>query len=534
MAEKSMVKSAFHLTFGTLISRIIGILYVFLFSRLVDPEGLALYSYAYIPYAIFLDLATLGIPTGITRYIAEQPEENKLRFSRYLYDRIKWVSFLLGLVMFFSLFLLSTPMAYAIIGGKDSGMNRVEDVSIVIKLISTALLIIPNLSLIRGIFNGLKQTRMTARSQVIEQVVRVSIILVSAYVFIQVFGRSYRPAIYVSVLAAVISGLFTFIVMFIRYNRLRGEEKTFHWEISTRKLIRQIFSYALPAVMITLLFGGFNLTDTLTFNLAFRLGGHPQSEIQYATYIFEVQKLINLPLAFGVSLGTSFMVHVKGKQIGQASVVKRQINHSLEMLLFVLMPIVILLMVFSREIYVLLFNGTVYGPKILFNAAPLILPMGILHVFSGVMQRLNREWAFIRRLLVGMAIKLVLNIPLIIYFGTDGAILSSFLGWFFPVVLNGREIIQSSYETRRFSLRRMVIIALISAVLGGIIGGMNQLVSFPSRNRIWLLFVLGGMSSLYLILYLWGCYTLGILDCLFGRTLNIREILHDKGILNDE
>lgn len=526
MAEKSMVKSAFNLTFGTLASRLIGILYVFLFSRFVSPEGLALYSYAYIPYAIFLDLATLGIPTGITRLIAEQKEEEKIEFSRHLYNRIRGVSFMLGLLMFLTLFLLSTPLAYLIIGGRETVTNRLADVSFVIRLISLALLIIPNLSLIRGIFNGLKQTQITARSQVIEQMIRVSMILVSAYLIIRVFHQKYPLAIYLAVLAASISGFVTYLIMYVKYKRLQDQDVSRDFSLSTRQLIRHVFSYALPAVFITLLFGLFSLTDTLTFNGAFALGGHPHSEIQYATYVFEVQKLINLPLAFGISLGTAFMVYIKDQQ--DVRMIEKQLKRSLEILFFIFMPLLLMMMVFADDIYNILFASTSYGPNILLSSAPLMLPIGILHVLSGIMQRLNFEWVFIRRLLIGIVLKLSLNVPLIVYFGTDGAILSSFVGWMVPVLLNLRFIFRRLQVNRRFSIRRFVTITLIGGLAALIVSLIDRIIPLPTTHRWWLFLKFGGMSSLYLILYLGGCYAFGIIDCIFGRSLNIREFIVEK------
>ena len=482
-----------------------------------------------VPYGIFLDLATLGIPTGITRLIAEQQEEHKLGYSQYLYQRIRRVSLLLGFVMFLILFLLSTPLAYIIIGGKEDVTNSIQDVRLVIQMISLALLIIPNLSLLRGIFNGLKQTEQTARSQVIEQVIRVGMILISAYLIIKIFNGSYRPVIYLSVLAASISGALTFVILRLKYRRLKKPDLDMTFSISTKRFLKQVFAYALPAVFITLLLGLFNLTDTLTFNWAFSLGHHPASEAQYATYIFEVQKLVYLPIAFGVSLGTSFMVYANNENTHPK--LHQQMTRAIEILCFILMPIILLFMVFSHEIYRILFGNTLYGPDILQSAAPLILPFALLHVLSGMMQRLHKEWIFIRHLLLGVFIKLLFNVPLIIRFETNGAILSSFIGYMVPVVLNLFVLIRDLELNMTYTLRRLVIITILSIGLAtpfSLIQGYFLKPTFPFIVR---LIVLGGMSLVYLILYLLGCYGLGLIDCLFNTRITLRQLIKGEWLI---
>ncbi|HEY8436440.1 MAG TPA: polysaccharide biosynthesis protein [Haloplasmataceae bacterium] len=518
--ERSLVKSAFRLTAGVFISRIIGMLYVFLFARLVVPEGLALYSYAYIPYGLFLDLATLGIPTGMTRLIAEQREEEKIAFSAWLYRRVRRLSFFFGVAMFLTLFWLSFPLAHLIVGGRAEVENRVEDVRLVIQLISLALLIIPNLSLLRGIFNGLKRTSVTAFSQVFEQIVRVGFILISAYVLTRFFDVSYRPVVALAVLAASLSGAVTWFILSLHYRRLRQSIAGNRGGKPMILPIKRILAYALPAVLITFLFGVFNLVDTLTFNRAFSFGGHAHSEVQYATYTFEVQKLVYLPLSLGVSFGTSFMVHGEDHRSDR---LRHQITQAIEMVFFVLWPIILLLMVFSKEVYHLLFGTTIYGPQILFTAAPLILPFALLHLFSGIMQRLDREWTFIRYLLIGVVLKVVLNIPLLMMFETSGAILSSYLGFMVPVGLSGIRVVREQQLKTTFMVRRLVALTLIGIILSGLFWRIKAMFSIDDWSRWWQVLAVGGLASLYSILYLLGCYGLGVLDCLFHRRLDLHD-----------
>ena len=65
------MKGAFIATFGVVITKIIGILYVIPFYKIIGEQGGALYGYAYNIYSIFLGISTAGIPLAISKITSE-------------------------------------------------------------------------------------------------------------------------------------------------------------------------------------------------------------------------------------------------------------------------------------------------------------------------------------------------------------------------------------------------------------------------------------------------------------------------------
>ena len=63
-----------------------------------------------------------------------------------------------------------------------SGGHSVAEVSLVIKAISFCLIIIPFLSVLRGYLQGHKFIAPTSFSQVLEQIVRIVIVLAGSYI----------------------------------------------------------------------------------------------------------------------------------------------------------------------------------------------------------------------------------------------------------------------------------------------------------------------------------------------------------------
>ena len=69
--SSKLLKGTFILTLGMVLSKVLGLLYVIPFNAIVGAEGLSLYQYAYVPYTIFLSIATGGLPLAVSKFFAK-------------------------------------------------------------------------------------------------------------------------------------------------------------------------------------------------------------------------------------------------------------------------------------------------------------------------------------------------------------------------------------------------------------------------------------------------------------------------------
>ena len=58
MSDSKFLRGTLIVTLGTFLVKFLGMIYVFPFHALVGTEGGTLYTYGYIPYTIFLSIAT--------------------------------------------------------------------------------------------------------------------------------------------------------------------------------------------------------------------------------------------------------------------------------------------------------------------------------------------------------------------------------------------------------------------------------------------------------------------------------------------
>ena len=68
LRKSSFVEGTFIATFCIVLVKIMGMLYVIPFYKMVGTQGAALYAYAYSIYNMFLDISTVGLPIAISKY----------------------------------------------------------------------------------------------------------------------------------------------------------------------------------------------------------------------------------------------------------------------------------------------------------------------------------------------------------------------------------------------------------------------------------------------------------------------------------
>ena len=189
MKKNNFIQGAFIATFGIVMTKIIGILYVIPFYQIIGDKGGALYGYAYNIYNIFLNISYAGIPIAMSKITSEYNALGLYEDKKQAFKIGIKIALILSVISFLILFIFAPFISYLIIGNVDGGNTR-EEIALVIRIISTAMLIVPVLSIYRGYFQGHKYIKPTSISQIIEQIFRVIVILGGSYLALKVFNLS--------------------------------------------------------------------------------------------------------------------------------------------------------------------------------------------------------------------------------------------------------------------------------------------------------------------------------------------------------
>ena len=249
MKKNSFMQGAFIATFGIVLCKIMGILYVIPFHSVIGEQGGALYGYAYNIYSIFLSVSQAGIPLAMSKIISEYYTLGYFNAKERAFKIGKTFLFIIGFLCFLILFIFADQIGHMIIGNVEGGNTR-EDIAFVIRVISTAILIIPSLSVTRGYFQGHRFITPTSISQILEQLTRVLIIVIGSFLMYRVLHMSLKATVGVAVFAATVGGMVSYGYLlwkqkknkkeFVKYDKKLKEPKITNKEITYQNQRREI------------------------------------------------------------------------------------------------------------------------------------------------------------------------------------------------------------------------------------------------------------------------------------------------------
>ena len=84
-AEKSFISGALILSLGGLFAKILGALYRIPLTNIIGSYGMGLYQLVFPPYILFLTIAQAGIPTALSKLIAENNQLGRQDESRKVF-----------------------------------------------------------------------------------------------------------------------------------------------------------------------------------------------------------------------------------------------------------------------------------------------------------------------------------------------------------------------------------------------------------------------------------------------------------------
>ena len=266
LKRSNFLEGAFIATFCIIITKIIGVLYVIPFYKIIGEQGGTLYGYAYNIYNVFLIVSSAGIPLAISKLTSEYNTLNMHEKKIRMYQIATKIIMIFSVVAFLTCFIFAPQLSNLIIGELEGG-NTLKDVTFVIRLISFALLIIPFLSIERGYLQGHRYIKEPSISQVIEQMVRISVIIIGSYLCTYIFKLPVRYAVGISVFAACLGGIATYIYL---NNIIKKNKKQIGFDIKPKtsneedkEITKKIIFYSIPFVIISLANTLYTSTDMI-------------------------------------------------------------------------------------------------------------------------------------------------------------------------------------------------------------------------------------------------------------------------------
>ncbi|MBM6728194.1 oligosaccharide flippase family protein [Lactobacillus ingluviei] len=422
-----MLSGSAWMTAGSITSRILGAIYIIPWTTWLgaySTQANALYAQGYNIYSMALTIATAGIPSAISKLVAHYNGIDEYEVSRRLYRSGMYVSMAMGIVC-------ATVMLF----GANLLNNGDANVTPVIQSLAWAVLVIPPMSITRGFLQGYNWMAPSAFSQFIEQLFRVVYMLAATYFIMKLQPTHWVQAVTQSTFAAFIGALGAILVLGAAYLRRLGYMRRLaaagkqDQSVQTRKLIFKIIYQSIPFIVIEAGIAIFQLIDQYSFKRILTLmGGFSNYEINtiYALFAFNANKLYMIVISLASAMAaTAIPLMAMARAQNDQQSMRDQIENGLLLFYFVMIPASLGMAAVAQQVYTVFYRYDAAGVTILEFASFMAIPLGLYTVGAAMMQGLSENKKMMKFLAIGIGLKLILQVPLVMFLKGMGPLLAT-------------------------------------------------------------------------------------------------------------
>lgn len=431
------------------------------------PEANALFGMGYEIYALFLLIATVGIPIAVAKQIAKYNTLKQEELSFYLVRKVLQFMLLLGLL--FAGLMFGLAPVFADMSG--SGQELIP----VLRSLTLAVLVFPAMSVLRGFFQGFNKLYPSALSQVAEQLIRVIWMLLTTFFIMKMGSGDYVAAVTQSTFAAFVGMLASFLVLFYflwRENLLTPllTTKPEKLTLSTKDLLWETIKEAIPFIVMGSAIQIFRLIDQGTYiNVMSVLTNYSNTDlkIQFAYFASNPGKLTMIIVAVASSISATSIPlltesFIKKDRKETASLV---INNLVMLMLFIF-PATIGAIVLAHPLYTVFYGQSDQLALGLFITSLLqTVILALYTVLSPILQAFFETRRSIMYFVYGLMVKMVLQLPFIYLFHAYGPIWSTTLGLLVPIVLSYYRIQKVTSFSRQLVMKQILLILFMTMAM---------------------------------------------------------------------
>ncbi|HHX24754.1 MAG: putative polysaccharide biosynthesis protein [Tepidanaerobacteraceae bacterium] len=462
--KDSFLKGAMILTIAGFLVKVLGAFYRIPLALMIKDEGMGLYQMAYPIYLILLSISTAGLPTAISKMVAEDAARGRYRnaYRIFVVSLAVLASVGLGLTLiliaganYLSLEVYQNPKAYYPIIS-----------------IAPAIFFVSIMSCFRGFFQGLQNMTPSAVSQVVEQIGRVVAVFILASLLLP-YGVEYAAAgAAFGPVAGSIAGLIVLIIVY--YNSKSSLLLKFKSDIgssleSSIHIIRRLFAFAIPITLGGLISPFMNLADAAIVSKRLQEAGF---SVKRATELFGqltgmAAPIINLPVVVTTALSASLVPAIsEAMALGNRKMVASRAETGIRMSIIFALPAAVGMYALAEPITVLLYKNAEAGISLKFLAWGVVF-LAITQTSTGILQGIGKTMIPVQNMLIGAVIKVIINYALtgIPNINIKGAAIGTVIGYLIPAFLNFVAVVRWTAQTT--DLNQMVIKPVLASIFMG-------------------------------------------------------------------
>ena len=473
MSSNKILKGTAVLAIAGIVVKVLGAIFKIPLNALIGAEGLAYYGYAYPLYSLFIVIATAGIPVAISRLVSEKVAVNDYENAQRVFKISRVLMFVIGFISFLICYFGADFMAEHVY--KDLGAL------LPIKAIAPALIFVPVMSSYRGYFQGRQNMNPTAISQFVEQIVRVAVGLVAAFLLLDLgLDASAAGATFGATVGAV-GGLAVMMLIYHFNKKAIGYhlDHSAHNNVqeSAMNIVKQILLIAVPITIGASIVPIISFADSAIVTRRLLDAGFSVEEarILWGELSGYCTTMIGLPQVVTQGIAVAMVPAVAAAfKLGNKVELKNNINLGMRISMIIGMPCAIGMMALAEPILLFVFGRDEETTAAAIDAAPTlqimclgVFLMALVFTTNGILQGINKQSLPVKNLFIGAVGKVVLTYILvgIPFINIKGAAIGSVFTYGAAFLLNLKDLLK--YTQVKMDTSLVFIKPSIASILMG-------------------------------------------------------------------
>ncbi len=531
MKKTNFMSGAIIATLGIIACKVLGLVYVIPFYSIIGTMGRSLYSYAYSIYSMFVNVSTSGVPLAISKSVSEYDTLGNYEAKERIYKLGKIIMTTIGFISFLLMIIFAEGLAKYIMGDATGG-NSIKDIAYVIRVVSTALLFVPVLSVARGYVQGSKYIQISSVANIIEQLVRVLVVVLGSYLTIKVFNLGVTNGVAVSVFGATVGAIAASLYILIKIRKNKGKFKTKSdncIKVSDKELIKKIIVYAIPFIIIALMKSAYSLVDTFTIVKGLTKVGFDTVTAETASSVIVTwgNKFNTIIASICLGVAVSLIPSISSCMVvNDMRGVNDKVNQAFQMIIYLTLPMAIGISFLSKPIWTVFYgvDSLELGSAMLMVTIFTSVSYSMYSILLDANQTMNNTKLTFIILGISVLLKVLLNTPLMYlfdfihvkaYYAPAFADIFIQLFVFLIVLVYFRKKYKFTYNTTFINFIKTIICSL--AMLVCLIGLKLIINQYLVGGRMISMISLIIYSLFGMIIYFVLSYKMGLANSVFGK-----------------
>ncbi|MGE5474451.1 MAG: stage V sporulation protein B [Ignavibacteriales bacterium] len=400
MLKKSFISGALILMFSGLIVRLMGFIYRIYLSNLIGAEGMGLFQLIFPLYGLVILTLTSGISISVSRMVAEEVGINNPANKRKI--------MICGMQLVVGVSIIASLLCFAYADFISISILKDWRTYFSLILLIPCIPVIAAASALKGYFYGMQEMIPTAVSQIVEQIVRIGLVMLTASWFLNL-GLEYACAIATFGTAlGEIANLLVLLLIYLLKKRKQSKDMKNESLPGNLKIYKELIFSAFPISFNRFIISIMGVVETLLIPARLVFGGmsHKLSLEAFGRMTGMAMPLIFFPTVITSALATALVPSISESAArNNYKGVRNKISRTIQMTIVQGIIFTIIFSCYSNQICDVIYRNGKVGASLYLLSFTCVF-IYLQQILGGVLNGLGMQTTLLWNSLIGGVLRI--------------------------------------------------------------------------------------------------------------------------------